>query len=123
MDITSLNDFARFNRLSPEQIGRIYAASLEILERIGIRVYLPEAVELFHQAGAKIEDGSLVRIPAKRVEWALETAPRQVTLYNRLGEPALVLAEGRCYYGPGSDCLNIIDHRTGERRKPLLSSI
>ena len=123
MDISALNDFARFNRLSEAQISRIHTASLEILERIGVRVYLPEAIELFRQAGAKVEDGNLVRIPAERVEWALKTAPRQVTLFNRLGEPALVLAGGRCYYGPGSDCLNIIDHRTGERRKPLLNDV
>ena len=123
MDISSLNDFARFNRLSEEQISRIHAASLEILERIGIRVYLPEAIELFQQAGAKVEEGNLVRIPASRVEWALKTAPGQVTLFNRLGDPAVCLAGGRCYYGPGSDCLHIIDHRTGERRKPLLKDV
>jgi trimethylamine--corrinoid protein Co-methyltransferase len=29
----------------------------------------------------------------------------------------------RSFYGPGSDCLNIIDHRTGERRKPVLQDI
>ncbi len=123
MDIPVLNDFARFNRLSEAQISRIYTASLEILERIGVRVYLPEAIDLFQQAGAKVEDNNLVRIPSERVEWALKTAPRQVTLYNRLGEPVVVLAGGRCYYGPGSDCLNIIDHRTGERRKPLLNDV
>ena len=27
------------------------------------------------------------------------------------------------FFGPGSDCLNIIDHRTGERRKPVLQDI
>lgn len=123
MDISLPNDFARFNRLSEEQISRIHAASLEILEQIGIRVYLPEAIELFREAGAEVENGNLVRIPAQRVEWALKTAPKQVTLYNRLGDPAVVLTGGRCYYGPGSDCLNIIDHRTGERRKPLLNDV
>lgn len=29
----------------------------------------------------------------------------------------------RSFYGPGSDCLNIIDHRTGERRKPILGDV
>jgi len=116
MDLSSLNDFARFNLLSEAQISRIHAASLEILERIGVRVYLPEAIELFREAGAAVEDGNLVRIPAQRVDWALKTAPAKVTLYNRLGDPAVVLAGGRCYYGPGSDCLSIIDHRTNGRR-------
>ena len=29
----------------------------------------------------------------------------------------------RCFYGPGSDCLNIIDHRDGTRREPRLKDI
>jgi trimethylamine--corrinoid protein Co-methyltransferase len=29
----------------------------------------------------------------------------------------------RSFFGPGSDCLNVIDHRTGERRKPLLEDV
>ncbi len=27
------------------------------------------------------------------------------------------------FFGPGSDCLNIIDHRTGERRSPVLQDV
>jgi len=27
------------------------------------------------------------------------------------------------YYGGGSDCLNILDHRTGERRRPVLEDV
>ena len=123
MDIPALNDFARFNRLSEAQVSRIHTASLEILERIGVRIYHPEAIELFRQAGAKVEDGNLVRIPSERVEWALKAVPRQVTSSTGWESLALVLAGGRCYYGPGSDCLNIIDHRTGERRKPLLNDV
>ncbi|MEE8391663.1 MAG: trimethylamine methyltransferase family protein, partial [Anaerolineae bacterium] len=41
----------------------------------------------------------------------------------RHGQPALYLEGHRCYYGTGSDCLNIIDHRTGERRKPVLQDV
>jgi trimethylamine--corrinoid protein Co-methyltransferase len=29
----------------------------------------------------------------------------------------------RSFYGPGSDCLNILDHRSGERRKPVLQDV
>jgi trimethylamine--corrinoid protein Co-methyltransferase len=29
----------------------------------------------------------------------------------------------RSFYGPGSDCLNIIDHRTGERRRPVVKDV
>jgi trimethylamine--corrinoid protein Co-methyltransferase len=122
MDTTKPNDFRRFTRLPAEQADQIHAASLEILERIGVRMYLPQAIELLRKAGAQV-DGSLVRIPSERVEWAIRCAPRQVTLFNRKGEAAIILEEGRCYYGPGSDCLNIIDHRSGERRRPLIGDV
>ena len=29
----------------------------------------------------------------------------------------------RSFYGPGSDTMHIIDHRTGERRKPVLNDV
>ena len=48
---------------------------------------------------------------------------REIVLFNREGEPAIKLS-GRCaYYGNGSDLLYIIDHRTGERRLPLLQDL
>jgi len=112
----------RYSRLTDEQFRRIHSASLEILERIGVRVDLPEAIALLKRAGARVEDG-LVKVPPPLVEKALQTAPKQVTLYNRHGEPALALEGERCFFGPGSDCLNIIDHRTGERRKPLMQDV
>jgi len=40
-----------------------------------------------------------------------------------LTPPALRLEGYRCYYGPGSDCLNIIDHRSRKRRKALLKDV
>lgn len=116
-------DFGRFSRLSGEQSEKIQNASLEILERVGVRMHLEEAVDLLQKAGAKVEDGNRVHIPAERVKWALDLAPKQVRLYNRRGEKAIELEGGQCYYGPGSDCLNIIDHRDGARRKPVLADV
>ena len=98
-------------------------ASLEILERVGVRLYLEEAVELLKKAGARVSDGNLVRVPPPMVEKALSSVPKEVTLYDRRGQPAMRVGGNRCYYGPGSDCLNIIDYRLGERRKPVVQDI
>jgi trimethylamine--corrinoid protein Co-methyltransferase len=113
----------RYTRLTDEQFEKIHAASLEILERIGVRVHLQEAIDLLKKAGASVEGGSLVRLPPSLVEAALKTAPHKVTLHNRHGEPCMPLEGERCFFGPGSDCLNLIDHRTNERRKPLLQDV
>jgi trimethylamine--corrinoid protein Co-methyltransferase len=112
-----------FPRLTEMQSRKIHEASLEILERVGVRLYLDEAVQLIQKAGASVADGNLVRVPSKIVERALKSVPKQVTLYNRNGEPAMLAAGHRCFYGPGSDCLNIIDHRTGQHRRAVVQDI
>ena len=111
-----------FARLAPEACARVHEAALGILERTGARLMEPRAVELLGRAGARVE-GDHVWIPRDVVARALETAPRAVTLYDRLGRPAMELAGHSFWAGPGSDCLHILDHRTGERRTPTLADL
>lgn len=113
----------QYGRLSQDQCQKLHNASLEILARTGARLYDQEAIDLLERAGASVSDGNLVRIPAGLVEKAFSTVPKRVTLYDRHGHSPIFLEEGTCHYGPGSDCLNIIDHRTGERRKPVLQDV
>ena len=104
---------AQFARLSEEQCRKLHWASLELLERVGVRLYLQKAIDLLKKAGADVSDGNLVRVPSGMVEKAFTTAPGRVVLYNRHGDPVMPLQGHRCFYGPGSDTLNIVDHRTG----------
>jgi trimethylamine--corrinoid protein Co-methyltransferase len=112
-----------FSRLTPAQCQRIHQASLEILQRTGVRLYDQEALDLVRQAGAQVSDGTRARFPAGLVEQALAVAPKQVVLYDRLGRPAMPVAGPRTFFGPGSDCLHIVDHRTAQRRPPLLRDV
>lgn len=113
----------QFSRLSPDQCQKLHNASLEILSRTGVRLYDQEAIDLLEKAGVSISDGNRARIPAGLVEKAFSTVPKRVTLYDRHGKAGMYLEEGQCNFGPGSDCINIIDHRTGDRRKPVLQDI
>lgn len=112
-----------FRKLSRDQLERMHHASLEVLERTGVRLHLPEAVELLKKAGAQVDEGERVRIPSHLVEWALRTAPRRVTLADRNGRRVMPLERNHVFYGPGSDCPNVIDFRTGERRPGRLADI
>lgn len=114
---------AQYRRISPEQCQKLHNASLEILARTGARLYDQAAIDLLKKAGASVSDGNRVRIPPGLVEKAFSTVPKRVTLYDRRGQQAIFLEESNCYYGPGSDCLNIVDHRTGERRVPVLQDV
>ena len=112
-----------FSRLTEDQCRRIHGASLEILERVGVRLDLQEAIDLLKRAGARLDEDNLIRVPPRLVEKALTTVPKKVVLYDRQGNPAMPVEGHRCFYGPGSDCLNIIDHRNGKRREPLLKDL
>ncbi len=117
------NGAGRIRKFTDEQVKRLHHASLEILERTGVVLYSQEALNLAQKAGIQVSDGNRVRIPPDKVEWALSVAPKRVDLYDRHGKPAMQLAGFNTYYGTGSDCPNVIDHRTGERRPGLLRDI
>jgi trimethylamine---corrinoid protein Co-methyltransferase len=110
-------------KLSDDQVEQLHYASLEILERTGVRLYEPEALELLQTKGVKVEDGNRVRVPAGLVEWALSVAPKRTVLCDRNGRRVMPLERNNVFYGPGSDCPNVIDLRTGDRRPGTLQDI
>lgn len=113
---------AHYSRMGKEECEKIHLASLEILWRIGVDVHDEKARDILGSAGAKVE-GLRVRIPEHLVTKALQTVPRRMTLYDRLGRAAMRAGGYHSYFGGGSDCLNILDHRTGQRRKPTLDDV
>ena len=113
---------AHYARMGESECEKIHLASLEILERIGIDVHDEKAGDILVRGGAQA-DGLRVRIPAYMVTNALSLAPKQLTLYNRHGKVAIRAGGYNSYFGGGSDCLNVLDRHTGERRKPLLEDV
>lgn len=111
------------NRLREDQLDLLNKASLEIMDRTGMRFYSQEAIDLFKKAGASVSDGNLVRIPPQLTEWSLRTAPREIAIYDRNGKPAMSFDKGRCYFGAGSDCLHVYDPYTRERRQAVLEDV
>jgi trimethylamine---corrinoid protein Co-methyltransferase len=112
-----------YRRLSDSQIQILHDGTLEVLERTGVRILEEEALALFKKGGADITDGNRVRIPSWRVEWAVKTAPKQIILYDQEGHAVIRLRGRNCYYGNGSDLVNIIDHRNNQRRSATLQDI
>jgi trimethylamine--corrinoid protein Co-methyltransferase len=116
-------DTPRFRKLSDDQLERLHHASLEILDHSGVRLFDQEALDLVVRKGISIVDGNRVRIPPGLVEWALSVAPKRVVLCNRFGQRVMPLERNNVFYGPGSDCPNVIDLHSGERRKGVLRDI
>jgi trimethylamine--corrinoid protein Co-methyltransferase len=110
--------------LSHEQCETIHRASLEILRRTGVRIRNDEALDLLRPSDALIADGNLVRFLPGLVEWALRQAPSRVPLCRRGSDEVVAPLEGRqVNFGPGSDCPNYLDPRTGERRRFVTADI
>jgi trimethylamine--corrinoid protein Co-methyltransferase len=108
---------------SDTQLEQIHHATLEILRRTGVRVHEAESLALLADAGCKVTDGNLVRIPPHIIENALQAAPSRVVLCKRTGEPAMYLEGHRTYFGTGSDLPNTRDLETGERRLSTLADV
>lgn len=108
--------------LSDEQIQAIHHASLDVLSRTGIVMRNEGARGLLLDAGATESDGR-IRIPARLVTEAIAKAPSSIRMYNRLGEPAMLLEGSNVYFGSGSDCIFTMDVDTGERRKVISEDV
>lgn len=106
----------QFSVLSDTELEDIHQAALEVLRRTGIRFHHPDALEMLKEAGAFISDGNLVKFPSRLVEYALSSAPSRVIMCDRNGDPAVFLEGRKVNFGTGSDCLNLLDPRTGEHR-------
>lgn len=106
----------KFQLFNEDQMQQIHFASLEILERTGVRVMLPQAIDLLDKAGAWVLSDNIVKIPSHLVEEALRSAPSRITIYDRNGRPTMNFEGLNTHFGPGTDTKFTIDITTGERR-------
>ena len=113
---------ARYARMGRKGCAAIHAASLEILERVGVDVHDAQARELLIKGGASA-DGIRVSISEHMVTRALKLAPKRMTLHDRDGNVVIRASGYQTYFGGGSDCLNVLDHRTAQRRRPKLQDV
>jgi len=115
----------KFNRppyldmLSEEQIYAIHSASLEILERTGMKCTNQTALNIFQEGGAYI-DGDRVRISPTMVEQALNSVPSRILVTGRRGNGKVLLERNVVNYGLGTDVPYHLDPYTGEIRLTVL---
>lgn len=100
--------------LSRDQIQEIHWASLEVLEKTGIVMNHPKALEAMSGAGCLVDE-TRVRIPAWLVEDCLRQAPKRLVLGNRYGERKVYLQGQYSWFGPSLDCIDYLDPATGQR--------
>jgi trimethylamine--corrinoid protein Co-methyltransferase len=116
MQCPKLNFKPKMRVIDDDQILQIHMATLEVLERTGIKMTHPRGLELLDGAGA-IVAGDRVRIPSWLVEDAIRKAPSRIVLGKRNGERSVFLEGDKSWFGPSLDCIDYLDPITDERMR------
>jgi len=104
--------------LSKKDVKSVHNAVLDVLGNTGIECYSERILKIFDDAGADII-GNRVRIPEYLVNDAVRDAPSKILFCGRNPKNDILLEGTRIYYGyGGSPTPFILDHRTGEYRRP-----
>ena len=103
---------------------QIHEATLDVLARAGVRFTSPGALAVLRDAGAEVDDQTLVaRLPRELVERAVARAPREVLLAARDPARDVVLDGARTWLTLDGTGAATLDHRTGERRPSTAADV
>lgn len=104
-----------YDLISAEGLEQIEARSAQLLQEIGVRfVDDPEALRLFHEAGAEVQ-GDRVRFPPGLLQMALKTAPKTFRQHARNPERTINLGGKNVVFGPGYGMPFVSDLDGGRR--------
>lgn len=99
--------------LDADQIQLVHLQALRILQTTGVRIDSPKILRMLEQKiGSHAIAGERVRIPPELVNWAIESAPPLIEVFDRNGNPAFCLGEGRPRFGIGVTALFYQDPRS-----------
>ena len=106
----------RLQVINADQIGQLHAATLDVLERTGIKITHARALEILSGAGARVK-GDRVKIPGFMVEEAIRQAPSRIVLGSRTGKRTVFLERDKSFFGPSLDCVDYLDPHTHVRSR------
>lgn len=104
--------------LAPRDTEGIVDDACRVLAQVGVLIENAEGHGLLLAAGATEREGRL-HLPESLVRNSAAAAPAAIRLFDREGEPALLLAGDEVHFDPGSAAINILDLETGRRRAAL----
>jgi len=114
----------RFEILSPAAIDRIHTATLDVIERVGVRFPSTRAQAIWAEHGATVDPGTgIVKAPAALIERAMTTAPAAYTLGARDATLDLPLDGEHVYLGTDGCGIEVLDPWTLEVRRSALADV
>lgn len=109
--------------LSRKDLDRIHGATVEILQRLGVKIWEPAALALFKEAGAEVDEKTMmVRIPEGLLKETVRKAPREFKLYGRDPDYVLNMGGNIVHFGPSGLAVRVHD-LDGRLRPGLLKDV
>lgn len=110
--------------LSDDEISRIHEASVEILEKCGVKVFNRRMLEFLRQKGLKVDmDHATVYFSRSVLDAAIDNIPSKFDVFNREGEFAFIIGDGFSKIAAGHNAINWVDSDTGETRRARVSDV
>jgi trimethylamine--corrinoid protein Co-methyltransferase len=109
--------FSAQSLFSDDEVGAMHDTALRVLEKLGIKILLPEPREMFVKHGARVDD-QMVFIGRDIIDAALKTAPRSFKLHAPNSQRDLIYEDGAMIFTPGSGCPNVTDGKRGRCSMP-----
>jgi len=107
----------RLSLLTQDLIERIVDEAYQLLLKPGIKVQNEEARKLLLDAGAQVDEETMVvRIPAQIAKAALKTVPRTFQLFDYDGNPTVEYGGDKVQFDPGSSGISVLDPDTLEQK-------
>ena len=103
-----------FEILDKGELETVHLATIEVLEKVGVRVEEENALKLLDSIGANVNFATkIAKIPKHLVDEAIKMSPRTVLFAGRRKERDLKLEGKRVHFGSGEGAINLLDHDTG----------
>ena len=115
-----------YKPLSEADIESVHQTVMRVFEEIGVQVNHAEAMEIFKNAGAKVDrDAKIVKFPRDMVMELVGKAPSGVTLYGRKDDRSLdcVLEGTNVHLGTGGTALKVQEPGADTARPSELKDI
>lgn len=109
------------NILGPEDVKRLHTATLDVIERTGVKFPSKRALDIWQAHGAEVDyDSQIVKVSGQVIEEALKQAPPSYTLAARDPGQDLPLDGNHVYAGTDGCGVEVLDLYTGQRRRSCL---
>ena len=118
------NPRVKLEILSTADVRRIHEATLQIIEKVGIKFPSQRALQIWAEAGADVDfDRMIVKAQPALIEFALRSCPPSYSLAARDPLQDLPLDGNHVYLGTDGCGVEVIDIQSGERRTSTLQDV